>query len=106
MKDSQRRRRVQFNGKLSRFLIRLKTKMNDRRYAFMYQAPAEYETYEALHDLAKKLLGTGNVKDGINPGIKIIDFSEVPLRHPAGCGWTGRPPDLPDSVLEQPWRRR
>lgn len=66
------------NGKLSRFLIRLKTKMNDRRYAFMYQAPAEYETYEALHDLAKKLLGTGNVKDGVNPGIKIIDFSEVP----------------------------
>lgn len=66
------------NGQLSRFLVRLKTKMNDRRYAFMYQAPAEYETYEALHDLAKKLLGTGNVKDSINPGIKIIDFSEVP----------------------------
>ncbi|RRW92949.1 ATP-binding protein [Pandoraea apista] len=66
------------NGQLSRFLVRLKTKMNDRRYAFMYQAPVEYETYEALHDLAKKLLGTGNVKDGINSGIKIIDFSEVP----------------------------
>lgn len=66
------------NGQLSRFLVRLKTKMSDRRYAFMYQAPAEYETYEALHDLAKKLLGTGNVKDGVNPGIKIIDFSEVP----------------------------
>lgn len=66
------------NGKLSRFLIRLKTKMNDRRYAFMYQAPAEYESYEALHALAKKLLGAGNAKDGVNPGIKIIDFSEVP----------------------------
>lgn len=66
------------NGKLSRFLIRLKTKMNDRRYAFMYQAPAEYETYDALHTLAKKLLGTGNGMDGVNPGIKIIDFSEVP----------------------------
>jgi DNA helicase HerA-like ATPase len=66
------------NGKLSRFLIRLKTKMNDRRYAFMYQAPAKYETYDALHALAKKLLGTGNAKDGVNPGIKIIDFSEVP----------------------------
>lgn len=66
------------NGKLSRFLIRLKTKMNDRRYAFMYQAPAEYETYDALHALAKKLLGTGNAKDAVNPGIKIIDFSEVP----------------------------
>lgn len=65
-------------GKLSRFLIRLKTKMNDRRYAFMYQAPAEYESYEALHTLAKKLLGTGDAKNGVNPGIKIIDFSEVP----------------------------
>lgn len=65
-------------GKLSRFLIRLKTKMNDRRYAFMYQAPAEYETYDSLHQLAKKLLGTGTAKDGVNPGIKIIDFSEVP----------------------------
>jgi DNA helicase HerA-like ATPase len=65
-------------GKLSRFLIRLKTKMNDRRYAFMYQAPKEYESYEALHLLAQKLLGTGEAKEGANPGIKIIDFSEVP----------------------------
>lgn len=65
-------------GKLSRFLIRLKTKMNDRRYAFMYQAPEEYETYDSLHQLAKKLLGTGDMKDGVNPGIKIVDFSEVP----------------------------
>ncbi len=65
-------------GKLSRFLIRLKTKMNDRRYAFMYQAPAEYETYDSLHQLANKLLGTGAGKDSVNPGIKIIDFSEVP----------------------------
>lgn len=65
-------------GKLSRFLIRLKTKMNDRRYAFMYQAPVGYESYDALHGLAKKLLGTGDAKDGVNPGIKIIDFSEVP----------------------------
>ena len=65
-------------GKLSRFLIRLKTKMNDRRYAFMYQAPVEYETYDSLHQLAKKLLGTSGLKDGVNRGIKIIDFSEVP----------------------------
>ncbi|MGF6409580.1 ATP-binding protein [Paraburkholderia sp. MM5482-R1] len=56
-------------GKLSRFLIRLKTKIGDRRYAFMYQAPADYDTYESLHILAAKLLGSG---------IKIIDFSEVP----------------------------
>ena len=65
-------------GKLTRFLNRISVKTKDRRYAFMYQAPAEYETYEALHELAEKLLGTGIKQDGINPGIKIIDFSEVP----------------------------
>lgn len=65
-------------GKLTRFLNRISVKTKDRRYAFMYQAPAEYETYEALHQLAEKLLGTGIHQDGINPGIKIVDFSEVP----------------------------
>lgn len=65
-------------GKLTRFLNRISVKTKDRRYAFMYQAPAEYETYEALHQLVEKLLGTGVKQDGINPGIKIVDFSEVP----------------------------
>jgi len=65
-------------GKLTRFLNRISVKTKDRRYAFMYQAPAEYETYEALHQLAEKLLGTGIQQDGINPGSKIVDFSEVP----------------------------
>lgn len=65
-------------GKLTRFLNRISVKMKDRRYAFMYQAPEEYETYEALHQLAEKLLGTGVIQDGINSGIKIVDFSEVP----------------------------
>jgi len=65
-------------GKLTRFLNRISVKTKDRRYDFMYQAPAEYETYEALHQLAEKLLGTGVKQDGINPGIKIVDFSEVP----------------------------
>lgn len=65
-------------GKLSRFLIRLTTKMSDRRYAFMYQAPEEYEKYESLHILADKILGSGTQKGGESKGIKIIDFSEVP----------------------------
>jgi DNA helicase HerA-like ATPase len=65
-------------GKLTRFLNRISVKTKDRRYAFMYQAPAEYETYEALHQLAEKLLGTGVKQEGVNPGIKIVDFSEVP----------------------------
>ena len=48
------------------------------RYAFMYRSPDEYDTYESLHDLAIKLMGSGALKDGVNSGIKIIDFSEVP----------------------------
>lgn len=79
------------NGKLSRFLIRLKTKMNDRRYAFMYKAPEEYQRYEALHTLAEKLLGTGKDDAGFNSGIKIIDFSEVPSDiMPVVVGLVGR----------------
>lgn len=66
------------NGKLARFLIRLKTKMADRRYGFMYQAPESYETYEALHSLAEKLLGTGKSESETLSGIKVVDFSEVP----------------------------
>lgn len=65
-------------GKLARFLIRLKTKMSDRRYGFMYRAPAAYASYEALHVLAEKLLGTEGAVTGSVPGIKVIDFSEVP----------------------------
>jgi len=65
------------NGKLSRFLIRLKTKMADRRYGFMYNSPASYQEYDSLHLLAKKLLGTGDKAAGLS-GIKVIDFSEVP----------------------------
>jgi uncharacterized protein len=66
------------NGKLSRFLIRLKTKMADRRYGFMYQPPSSYQEYEALHVLATKMLGTGRSSSGKLTGIKVIDFSEVP----------------------------
>ncbi|MGM9473448.1 ATP-binding protein [Pseudarthrobacter sp. YS3] len=60
-----------FKGKLTRFISRLKTKMKDRRYAFMFQAPDATSQYEWLHGLAKNMLGTA-------PGIKIVDFSEVP----------------------------
>ncbi len=65
-------------GKLSRFLVRMQTKFKDRRYAFMYQPPCQYEEYEALHRLAEKLLGSGTSSKSVNSGIKIIDFSEVP----------------------------
>ena len=60
-----------FFGRLSRFLMRANSRIEDRRYAFMFNPPEGASEYNWLHDLAKQLLGT-------NPGIKIIDFSEVP----------------------------
>lgn len=60
-----------FKGKLTRFISRLKTKMKDRRYAFMFQAPQSTSHYDWLHGLAIDLLGTVR-------GIKTVDFSEVP----------------------------
>lgn len=60
-----------FNGRLTRFINRLRSKTEDRRYGFMFAPPEDKVQYDWLHDLAKQLLGT-------NPGIKVIDFSEVP----------------------------
>lgn len=63
-----------FNGQFSRLLARIATKLNDRRYGFLFQAPDELHTYESFHSLADQLLAfAGNHK-----GIKVIDFSEVP----------------------------
>lgn len=60
-----------FNGRLTRFVNRCRARTEDRRYGFMF-APSEDEVgYDWLHAFAKKLLGT-------KPGIKVIDFSEVP----------------------------
>ncbi|WP_081615151.1 ATP-binding protein [Dietzia sp. UCD-THP] len=60
-----------FFGRLTRFINRMKSRTEDRRYTFMFSPPGESEDYEWLHELANDLLGT-------NPGIKVIDFSEVP----------------------------
>lgn len=60
-----------FNGKLTRFVARLRARVEDRRYGFMFAPPEDEVGYDWLHEFAKDLLGT-------DPGIKIIDFSEVP----------------------------
>lgn len=64
-----------WNGKLTRFIGRLKAKLPDRRYGFIFQPPAESMKYEWLSDFAQKLMASDGVK---GRGIKIIDFSEVP----------------------------
>ena len=63
-----------FNGQFSRLLARIGTKLNDRRYGFLFQAPDSWHTYDAFHALVTQLLDFA----GDKKGIKVIDFSEVP----------------------------
>jgi hypothetical protein len=64
----------QFFGQFSRLLTRLKSKLNDKRYGFLFNAPASEHEYEAMTNLAEKLMDYSK-KGG---QIKIINFSEVP----------------------------
>lgn len=61
------------NGKLTRFIQRLKSKQSDKRLNFIFSSDAELLEYDWFESLIKKLLDFGNDK-----GLKIIDFSEVP----------------------------
>jgi DNA helicase HerA-like ATPase len=63
-----------FYGQFSRLLVRMGTKLNDKRYGFLFQAPSTLHTYEAFHTLARQLLDFTDQKSKI----KVIDFSEVP----------------------------
>ena len=73
--SSGRDKQGPWHGKLTRFISRLDAKTVDRRYGFLFQPPAEASNYAWLEDLAVKFL---SAKSGSKPGIKIIDFSEVP----------------------------
>jgi hypothetical protein len=60
-----------FFGTLSRFIGRLRNRTEDRRYSFMFDPHSTTNEYVWLHSFAESLLST-------DPGIKIVDFSEVP----------------------------
>lgn len=64
----------EWEGKLTRFISRLEAKIDDKTYGFMFQPPAFSLAYSWLANMLCQLLG---YTDGM-PGIKIIDFSEVP----------------------------
>lgn len=64
----------EWEGKLTRFISRLETKIVDKTYGFMFQPTDETQKYDWLGAILCKLLG---YTDG-EKGIKIIDFSEVP----------------------------
>ena len=63
-----------FYGQFGRLLVRIGTKLNDKRYGFLFQAPAAMHEYGAFHAIAKQLLDFADAK----AGVKVIDFSEVP----------------------------
>jgi len=63
-----------WEGKLTRFISRLKTKAEDRRYGFMFQPPTQALEYDWLAKQVVSLLARGENEHGI----KIVDFSEVP----------------------------
>jgi uncharacterized protein len=63
-----------WEGKLTRFLSRLKAKLDDRRYGFMFQPPKEARSYGWLAEQLGRLL----LSEKGNKGVKVIDFSEVP----------------------------
>jgi DNA helicase HerA-like ATPase len=63
-----------FNGTLTRFIARLRTRTEDRRYGFLFRPPAASVEWDWLAAEAQQLMGSG----GETPGIKIVDFSEVP----------------------------
>lgn len=63
-----------WEGKLTRFISRLETKIDDKTYGFMFQPHEDAQQYTWLANMLCNLLGyTDNQK-----GIKIVDFSEVP----------------------------
>ena len=77
-KDQEKTTQGPLNNKLTRLLIRLKNKLEDRRYGFLFQPPEKWYEYEALHRLANLLMGHNGISGYGKPGIKVIDFSEVP----------------------------
>ena len=62
-----------WEDKLTRFISRLTARREDRRYGFMFSPPACAQEYDWLADQVVDLLSAGDT-----PGIKIVDFSEVP----------------------------
>ncbi len=64
----------EWEGKLTRFLSRLETKIEDKTYGFMFQPHVDSQNYNWLAKMLCNLLGYSDSQKGI----KIIDFSEVP----------------------------
>ncbi len=63
-----------FHGQFSRLLVRLNSRLTDKRYGFLFQAPCNSHNYSAMAAIVSQLMDYST--DGSQ--IKVIDFSEVP----------------------------
>jgi hypothetical protein len=63
-----------FFGQFSRLLTRIRSKLSDKRYGFLFQAPEFEHRYESMSKIAAKLMDYYSNKSQV----KVIDFSEVP----------------------------
>jgi len=64
-----------FYGQFSRMLTRIRNKINDKRYGFIFSAPTTEHLFNSLEAIAMKLMDTKDDKSKI----KVIDFSSVPV---------------------------
>lgn len=64
----------QFFGQFSRLLTRIRSKMSDKRYGFLFQAPPSEHEYETMARTAAMLMDYHIA----GAQVKVIDFSEVP----------------------------
>lgn len=62
-------------GKLTRFIQRLRAKVEDKRINFMFSKDSSLLDYDYMNKLCEKLM---KPSENSNGGVKIIDFSEVP----------------------------
>ena len=62
-------------GKLTRFIQRLRAKVEDKRINFMFSKDSSLLDYDYMKKLCEKLM---KPSENSNGGVKIIDFSEVP----------------------------
>lgn len=63
-----------FFGQFSRLLVRLRSRVQDKRYGFLFSAPSDENEYDALARAMNRLMDYSE-KDA---HVKVIDFSEVP----------------------------
>lgn len=63
-----------FFGQFSRLLLRLNSKLSDKRYGFLFQPPDSENEYNAMATMMHRLMDYSEP----HSQIKVIDFSEVP----------------------------